>query len=57
MFRNLFKVFKERDCDLVEINPLVATTDNRLLAADAKVTVDDNAKYRQKELFAMEDKT
>ena len=57
LFHSLLKLFKERDCDLVEVNPLVATTDNRLLACDAKVTVDDNAKYRQKDLFAKEDKT
>lgn len=42
---------------MIEINPLVATTDNRLLACDAKVTIDDNSSYRQKAMFAQEDKT
>jgi succinyl-CoA synthetase beta subunit len=57
LFHSLYRLFKDKDCDMVEINPLVATTDNRLLACDAKVTIDDNAEYRQKELFAAEDKT
>lgn len=52
LFNSLYSLFRENDCDLVEINPLVITTDNRLLACDAKVTVDGNASYRQKELFA-----
>ena len=57
LFHQLYDMFRQNDCDLVEINPLVATTDGRLLACDAKVTVDDNAEFRQKELFAKEDKT
>ena len=40
----------ERDCDMVEINPLITTKDGKVLAADSKVTVDDNAGFRQKEL-------
>jgi succinyl-CoA synthetase beta subunit len=39
------------DCTLVEINPLVITEDNRLLALDAKIEFDDNALYRHKELL------
>lgn len=42
---------------MVEINPLVLTTDNRVVAADSKITVDSNAAFRQKEIFAMEDKS
>jgi succinyl-CoA synthetase beta subunit len=44
-----------RDCDLVEINPLVTTKDGKLFAADSKVTIDDNAAFRQKELADAED--
>ena len=45
----------EKDCDLIEINPLVLTKGGDVLAADSKVTVDDNSKFRQSELFAEED--
>ncbi len=40
---NMYKLFMEKDCSLVEINPLVVTSDGRLLGLDAKVNVDDNA--------------
>jgi len=40
---NLYKAFQAEDCDMLEINPLVVTGDNRVLALDAKVNIDDNA--------------
>jgi len=40
---NIYKLFMEKDCALVEINPLVISTGGRLLALDAKVNIDDNA--------------
>jgi succinyl-CoA synthetase beta subunit len=40
---NLYKAFQAEDCDMLEINPLVITGDNRVLALDAKVNIDDNA--------------
>jgi len=40
---SMYKLFTEKDCSLVEINPLVITADGRLLALDAKVNIDDNA--------------
>ncbi|HID00948.1 MAG TPA: ADP-forming succinate--CoA ligase subunit beta, partial [Piscirickettsiaceae bacterium] len=46
-----------KDLSLVEINPLVRTADNQLVALDAKVNVDDNALYRQADLQAMHDPT
>jgi len=52
---NLYTMFTSLDCSLVEINPLVVTTDGQMLALDAKVTFDDNALYRHKELLALED--
>ncbi len=43
------------DASLIEINPLVLTKENKLLALDAKFTIDDNAIYRQPEIAAMRD--
>lgn len=42
---------------MIEINPLVLTKQGVVMAADSKVTIDSNAEFRQKELFAQEDKT
>lgn len=50
---NLYKLFMEKDSTLVEINPLVETHDGRVLCADAKLNFDDNASYRQKDIFAL----
>jgi succinyl-CoA synthetase beta subunit len=52
---NLYQMFIAYDCSLMEINPLVVTTDGEMLALDAKVTFDDNALYRHKELLPLED--
>jgi succinyl-CoA synthetase beta subunit len=46
---NLYECFKKEDFSLLEINPLIITKDHRLLALDAKVTIDDNALYRHPE--------
>ena len=51
----LYRCFTEKDCSLVEINPLVVTGDGRLLALDAKITFDDNALFRREEIAAMRD--
>lgn len=51
----LYKLFTEKDASLLEINPLVITEDGDLLAADAKITIDDSALVRQKELLKMRD--
>lgn len=57
LFLNLYKLFIERDCSMVEVNPLVVTDKNELLALDAKFNFDDNALYRQADVLAMRDKT
>lgn len=57
MFTKIYECFMQKDCDMVEINPLVLTKDNQVLAADSKVTIDSNAAFRQKDLAAQEDKT
>ncbi len=45
----LYRCYTEGDCDLAEINPLILTTDGRVHALDAKVTLDDNATFRHPE--------
>ncbi len=54
---NLAKVFVKTDASLAEINPLVVTTDNRVLALDAKFNFDDNALFRHNDIVAMEDES
>jgi succinyl-CoA synthetase beta subunit len=49
----LWKMFKNLDCELAEINPVVVTTDNKVIAGDAKVTVDDSALYRQPDVAGL----
>ena len=51
----LVRAFDESDGSLVEVNPLVVTKDGRLLAADAKFSVDDNAAFRHTDLFEQRD--
>ncbi len=52
---NLYRVFQEKDCSLVEINPLVVTTDGRLLALDAKLNFDDNGLFRHRDYAELRD--
>ena len=52
---NLYKLFIAYDCSLVEINPLVITRDERVVALDAKVNIDDNALFRHKEIMELRD--
>ena len=52
---NLYKCFIEEDLSLLEINPLVITGDERLIALDAKIEVEDNALFRHKETQAYRD--
>jgi succinyl-CoA synthetase beta subunit len=51
----LYRAFTESDASLAEINPCVLTGDGRLVALDAKMTFDDNALYRHKELRELRD--
>ncbi len=53
--RNLWQAYLEADATLAEINPLVITTQGRLLALDGKMVIDDNALFRQPELVEMRD--
>ena len=51
----LYKLFIECDCSMVEINPVVVTTDDHIYALDAKFNFDDNALFRHPEILAMRD--
>ncbi len=52
--QKMFKLFKAEDAELVEVNPLVITKDNKVVAGDAKITIDDNALYRHPEYQRVE---
>jgi len=56
LMTNLHKLFVEKDCSLAEINPLVVTAEGKLLALDAKLSFDDNALYRHKDIQELQDK-
>ena len=59
LLKNLYQLFKENDLSLLEINPLIVTADGenggKLVALDCKMSVDDNALYRQKSLAEQRD--
>jgi succinyl-CoA synthetase beta subunit len=55
MIDSLFRLFVRLDCSLIEINPLVLTFDNTVVALDAKVDIDDNALYRHPEIRELRD--
>lgn len=52
---SLYKAYENTDASQVEINPVLKTSDNQILAVDAKVNLDDNALYRNKNLAEMRD--
>jgi succinyl-CoA synthetase beta subunit len=53
--RNLYRLFLEKDCSLLELNPLAVTGEGRLLALDAKINFDDDGLSRHPELRALRD--
>jgi len=55
VMENAYKIFRTLDCLLVEMNPLVTTKDGRVFALDAKISIDDNALFRHKELLELDD--
>lgn len=55
LMMNLYQAFIEKDCMIVEINPLVTTTKGDVLALDTKMNFDDNAIYRQKDILELRD--
>ena len=57
LFTALYNLYIKSDCSQVEVNPLAITTENEVVALDAKFNFDDNALYRQKDVVAMRDTT
>ena len=55
MLRKLYRLFIEYDCSLLEINPLVITAEETVIALDAKVNFDDNALFRHKDIQELRD--
>ncbi len=51
----MYKCYLEKDCTMIEINPLVLTNNNEIIALDAKMNFDDNALFRQPEIEALRD--
>lgn len=52
---SLYKAYESTDSSMFEINPVLKTSDSRILAVDAKVNLDDNALYRHKDLVELRD--
>jgi succinyl-CoA synthetase beta subunit len=57
LVNKLYKLFVEKDAEMVEINPLIVTTDGDLKCLDAKMGFDGNAMYRQPDIMALRDET
>jgi succinyl-CoA synthetase beta subunit len=55
MLKKLYRLFVDNDCSLLEINPLVITAEETVVALDAKINFDDNALFRHKEIVAFRD--
>ena len=55
LMSGLYQMFVEKDLALLEINPLVVTKENKIICLDAKITLDENALYRQQALREMRD--
>lgn len=55
VLKSLWKVYKDEDASLVEVNPLVKTGDGKILALDGKMTLDGNAEFRNENLAKLED--
>ena len=55
MVRNLYRMFVDYDCSLLEINPLVITAEETVIALDAKINIDDNALFRHKDILEYRD--
>ena len=57
IFINLYKCYKEMDCTILEVNPLIKSDDNKIIALDAKLNFDSNAIFRHDEIPLMRDLT
>jgi succinyl-CoA synthetase beta subunit len=52
---SLYQIFIEKDASLIEINPLIKDSNDKIIALDAKIDFDDNALYRQEEILSLRD--
>jgi succinyl-CoA synthetase beta subunit len=57
LIRNLYRLYRECDASLVEVNPLITTKDGDVIALDAKINIEDNALFRQPKLLELRDPT
>ena len=57
IFKKLYKCCQEMDCTILEVNPLITTADNRIIALDAKLNFDGNSLFRQQDVLNMRDTT
>ena len=55
LIQSIYKVLIEKDANLIEINPLILTKDNKLICLDAKISFDDNALHRHPEILSLKD--
>ena len=55
LIKSLYKIVLEKDANLIEINPLILTKDNKIICLDAKMNFDDNAIFRQPEILKLRD--
>ncbi len=55
VLKGIYRCYFEKDCNLIEINPLVLTEENQMVALDAKMSFDDNALYRHAEILILRD--
>ena len=55
LIKSIYKMFIELDANLVEINPLILTKENRIICLDAKMSFDDNALFRHPEILKLRD--
>ncbi len=51
----MYKLFREKDCTLLEINPFIQTKDDEMMCVDAKINFDDNSAFRHSDLWSQRD--
>ena len=56
IIKKMVPLVREKDITMLEINPLIETAERRMVCLDAKISFDDNAEFRQKEIFILRDK-
>ena len=55
IIRGLYKLYLDKDCSLIEINPLILNDNNEIIALDAKITFDEDALFRNKDISELRD--